>query len=341
MAVESKSYQFRRERADTWLRLEELVTKAEKQGVRSLSADEVYELPRLYRGTLSALSVARAISLDLNVVNYLEGLCARAYFVLYGARDTTLETMRDFVARRLPQAVRGAWVEISISAGVLFLGVLVGLLLCLSNPDWYYTFVGPEMASGCTPMATTEDLKAVIDGSEADSGEWYDVFATYLFTHNAQIGLLAFALGFAFGLPTLYLLFVNGTTIGAFVALYASRDLTIDLLGWLLIHGTTEIFAIVLCGAAGLIIGRHLAFPGRLSRMDNLTKNGKDAALIVVGAVVMFLVAGLLEGFARQMITDTATRYIIAATMLAFWLGYFMLSGHEEDPDDSVQAPEE
>ena len=36
MAGQSKSYQFRQEREATWQRLEELVKKAEKNGVKAL-----------------------------------------------------------------------------------------------------------------------------------------------------------------------------------------------------------------------------------------------------------------------------------------------------------------
>ncbi len=45
-------------------------------------------------------------------------------------------------------------------------------------------------------------------------------FATCLFQHNAQIGILSFALGFVAGLPTLMLLFDNGLVLGAFAALF-------------------------------------------------------------------------------------------------------------------------
>jgi uncharacterized membrane protein SpoIIM required for sporulation len=331
MVTTSKSHQFRLEREDGWKRLEELVGRVEKKGLKSLSAEELYELPQLYRGTLSGLSVARAISLDMNVVRYLEGLSTRAYFIIYGTRSSTMETIREFFSLRLPQAIRAAWLEITIASAVMLIGVLVGLFLTLANPDWFYTFVDQEMASGRTPMASTEELKAVIDGSDKDSAEGLDIFSTYLFTHNAEVGMFAFALGFAFGLPTLWLLFTTGTMLGAFIALYASRGLGMDMVAWLMIHGTTELFAVILCGAAGLVIARNLAFPGTLGRMENLSTNGKSAALVVVGGVVMFLVAGGLEGFARQLVTDTTTRLIVAAVMLAFWLGYFYFGGRERD----------
>ena len=43
----------------------------------------------------------------------------------------------------------------------------------------------------------------------------------------------------------------------------------------------------------------------------------------MAGVVVMLLVAGLLEGFARQLIQLDLVRYAIAGLMLAGWLAYF------------------
>ena len=39
--------------------------------------------------------------------------------------------------------------------------------------------------------------------------------------------------------------------------------------------------------------------------------------------IEQLLVAGLLEGFGRQLITDTMLRYGIGTVMLLFWLGYY------------------
>ena len=98
-----------------------------------------------------------------------------------------------------------------------------------------------------------------------------------------------------------------------------------ELGGWLLIHGVTELFAVTLAGAAGLRIGWTLAFPGADSRLAAMTKAGREAATLMAGVVVMLFVAALLEGFGRQLITSTAVRYVIAAATAAVWLGYFYL----------------
>jgi uncharacterized membrane protein SpoIIM required for sporulation len=331
--VRLKSYEFRREREDSWRELETLLSRAESGGIQSLTPRELFRLPNLYRATISSLSVARSITLDRNVLLYLEGLAARAYFFVYGARGSFGVGVLRFFSRQFPQAVREARYNILAAAFVMFLGVAVGCLLTLSNMDWFYTFVGEGLAGGRTPTATTEYLREALYDDGGGALETLYLFATYLFTHNSQIGILAFALGFALGVPVILLMFYNGLMIGAFVALYASRGLTIELVAWLTIHGTTELLAVILCGGAGLALGTAFAFPGRHGRLANLAQKGPRAGIIAIGAIVMLLVAGLLEGFGRQLVQDPGLRYVIGGVMLLLWLSYFMMAGRERDHD--------
>ena len=103
-----KSYRFREEREADWRKLDLILMRAENSGVKALSDEEMTALPRLYRQAVSSLSVARTISLDQNVITYLESLCTRAYFFVYGARTSIGERMMDFLRRDWPQAVRSA-----------------------------------------------------------------------------------------------------------------------------------------------------------------------------------------------------------------------------------------
>lgn len=329
--VRLKSYEFRREREGSWQELEGLLSRAESRGIQSLTPAELFRLPNLYRATISSLSVARSITLDRNVLIYLEGLAARAYFFVYGARGSFGVGIMRFFGRQFPQAVRDAGYNILASAFVMFLGIAVGCLLTLANTDWFYTFVSEGMAGGRTPTATTDSLREALYDDGGGALESLYLFATYLFTHNAQIGMLAFALGFALGVPVILLMFYNGLMVGAFVALYASRGLAVDLVAWLSIHGTTELLAVILCGGAGLSLGSAFAFPGRHSRLDSLARRGRKAGMIAIGAVAMLLVAGLLEGFGRQLVQDPAQRYLIGGAMLLLWLCYFILAGRERD----------
>ena len=113
--------------------------------------------------------------------------------------------------------------------------------------------------------------------------------------------------------------------LGALVQVFAAKGLAYGMAGWLMIHGTTELFAIILSGAAGFRIGTAIAFPGRETRGDSAVRAGRSAAVAMGGTVVMLVIAGLLEGIGRQTVTGDATRFAIGLAMLAGWLAYFYL----------------
>jgi uncharacterized membrane protein SpoIIM required for sporulation len=266
--------------------------------------------------------VARSISLDQALVDYLESLCARAYFVIYGTRTRLVERMAAFFLHDWPQAVRALWRETLISALLGVIGTVGAYLLVSADPDWFYAFVPEGLAAGRDPTASAQFLRQTLY-APASAHQYLAPLASFLFTHNSQIAIFAFALGFALCLPTAALLVVNGGTLGAFLAVFAGRGLAFEAVGWLMIHGVTELFAITLAGAAGLSIGWAVAFPGERTRMDAAVDAGRRAATAMMGVVVMLFVAGLLEGFARQLVTNDLARYAIALTSAAVWGLYF------------------
>jgi len=318
---------FRAAREAEWRRLEHILTTAEKKSVAALSDEDLLALPILYRGALSSLSVARETSLDLELVTYLEGLCARAYFFVYGVRGSAGGRVAAFFARDWPRAVRSLWMETLIAVGLLALGAVAAFLLVSNDPQWFGAFVPEQLAQGRTFETSTQSLRDGLYHNPGASGLGF--FATRLFTHNSQVAVFCFALGFAFGVPTFMLLVHNGTMLGAMLALYSSRGLGEEMAGWLMIHGTTELFAIALAGAAGFRIGWAVLFPGEETRLAAAALAGRSAAIAMAGVVVMLFCAGLLEGFGRQLITSDWMRYGIGLFMLVLWLAYFYLPRRE------------
>ena len=314
------SRRFRAERQGDWAALEALLTTAEKRSFKALSDDDLVALPMLYRATLSSLSVARATSLDADLIAYLESLSARAYFFVYGVREGGWHRLKRFFARDWPAAVRALLPETLASFALLLIGTVAGIVLVTRDPSWYSAFVPEGLAAGRNPQATAASLRSTL--YEGDK-QPLAILAAFLFTHNAQIAIGAFALGFAYGVPTALLMLTTGCMMGAFFALFASHGLGFQLGGWMMIHGTTELFAVVLAGAAGFHIGRAVAFPGAQARTAAAQAAGRQAALVMAGSAIMLFVAGCLEGFARQLIRVDGIRYAVAASMLALWLGYF------------------
>lgn len=312
---------FRAAHEDDWQRLDNLLRRVEKRSVRALADDDLLALPSLYRSALSSLSVARETSLDRNLVAYLEQLCVRAYFQIYGVPTSAWHQLYGFFRSGWPEAVRGLWRETLVALLLVAAGTLTGFLLVASDPSWFYSIIPNGLAGGRTPDADAAVLRHTLYGK--DGQPLLATFATMLFTHNSQIAIFAFALGFAFAVPTALLLLYNGLMLGALYAVFSAKGLGFGFAGWIAIHGTTELFAIILAGAAGLRIGTAIAFPGRVARLAAATRAGRSAAVVMGGVVIMLLCAGMLEGIGRQIIDDDAMRYGIGLAMLGGWLFYY------------------
>ncbi|HNN55687.1 MAG TPA: stage II sporulation protein M [Novosphingobium sp.] len=319
-AAALRSDRFRQQREGDWQRLEAIVTRMEKGRLRKISDADLQQLPVLYRTVASSLSVARETSLDAATLAYLESLVQRAWFLVYGPRTTLLGWLGRFLGGEWSRAVRAIWPELLVALALMVAGTAVGWLLCAHNPDWYYALVG-DMAQERAPGASREMLRGTLFGQADKQG--LSIFAAALFSHNAGIAILCFALGFAFGVPPLMLLVQNTASLGAMLWLFASQGLLYDFVGWLSIHGTTELFAILLAGAAGLHIGRSMAFPGERGVMEAAAAAGQRAAVVMAGVVLMLVIAGMLEGLGRQLIESTEVRYAVGYSILAFWLVYF------------------
>ncbi|MGO4736607.1 stage II sporulation protein M [Bosea sp. 2KB_26] len=302
-----------------------MISRVEKKGIARLSAEELQQLPLLYRTAASSLSVARSIALDRNLILYLEGLVLRAFFVVYGPRAGILESFIQFLKHGFPAAIRKAGWHILIVALALAAGTVIGFMLVAPNEAWFSSLVPEALAGGRGAASTAQQLR-----EEEIFAPWpgfvdsFVVFANFLFRHNATIGIMTFGLGILGGVPTLLLIGYQGVVLGAFFALHYNRGLLYDFIGWVSIHGVTEIGALILCGAGGLVIAEKILFPGRYSRIDNLALAGKAAAGLAGGAVLMLFAAGLIEGGLRQLIASTPWRLAIGFATGLLWATYFL-----------------
>jgi uncharacterized membrane protein SpoIIM required for sporulation len=323
-----KSSEFRKGREEGWRELERLVDRVERRGMRALTLEELQRLPILYRATISSLSVARTIALDRNLLLYLESLALRAFLVVYGPRANPWQGLRAFFGSDLPAAVRSARWHILIATLALLVGAVVGFWLTVQDEAWFTSLVPSGLAGGRGPSSTRAELyDKEIFAPWPGAAESFGIFANVLFSHNTLVGIFTFGLGMAAGIPTMMLTVYQGLPLGAFIALHHNRDLTVDFLGWLAIHGVTELGALILFAAGGLVIAEKILFPGRYSRLENLAMHGRLAAQMAAGAVIMLFVAAILEGGFRQLVQSTPLRFAIGFGVGALWLAYFCFAG--------------
>ena len=171
MAAGMKSVEFRREREKSWRALDALVVQIETRGIASLSEAQLTRLPALHRAVVSSLSVARSISLDRNLIEYLEALTARSYFCVYGTRRHLRDALADFLLVRFPGLVRRFRWHLLVAAAFLGLGMAAGFALVRADEDLYYSLVSEDLAQGRNPSASTDYLRGVLYGGDEHGGE--------------------------------------------------------------------------------------------------------------------------------------------------------------------------
>ncbi|WP_316762862.1 stage II sporulation protein M [Pedobacter aquatilis] len=131
--------------------------------------------------------------------------------------------------------------------------------------------------------------------------------------NNIFVAIYTFVLGIIFSFGSIVSLFRNGVMLGSFQYFFFSKGLGLQSVLVIWIHGTLEISAIVLAGAAGLVLGNSMLFPKTYTRKASILKGAKDGLKIVLGIVPIFIIAAFFESF--------ITRH----TEMPMWLSGFIL----------------
>lgn len=321
---------FLREREPHWHDLEALLAQVERSGARSLGIEGARRFSKLYRQVSDDLVRARTELVDATVQDYLNDLVARAYRLVYAGTVpvgslASLRRLVAFFALDFPALVRLEWRVVALSAALFFAGGALGAAGLALDPRAASVLL-PEQHQLTTPSdrVAEEEARGAHAASEAAA------FSSFLFTHNIQVSFLVFAMGLTFGVGTSALLFYNGVPLGALAYQYHAYGQGLFFWAWVLPHGIPEISAIVIAGAAGLVLARGLVRPGRRSRRDALVHEARRSVRLVVGAMPILVVAGLIEGSISQLhapVVPYAVKLVFAGLVGVALYAWLALAG--------------
>ena len=108
----------------------------------------------------------------------------------------------------------------------------------------------------------------------------------------------------------------NSVMVGSFQYFFYEQNVFWKSVRGIWIHGSMEIFAIVIESAAGFILGASILFPKTHSRINSLKIGFKDSFKIFLSTFPFTIAAGFLEGF--------ITRYSID---MPIWLSCLIILG--------------
>ncbi len=277
-------------REPSWKQLDSLLKTVEKRGIRALSAEQVKQMAGLYRSVSADLARSQSRNLGKTLTQQLQQLTLRAYSQIYQKpRHQSWQEVWRFYRYGFPEIVQRTWVYLALSTGLFLLGVLIG---------WWYAWGDPDFISLMAPPSL---IAKVQEDGELWMGDLLlgkePVGAAEIMTNNLAVTFRTFGAGILAGLGTVFILFFNGLLIGAIATLVTQNNLAGPFWGFVAPHGSLELPAIFFAGAAGLLIGRALLFPGQYRRGDALKVYGLQAAKIMFGVIPLLVIAGIIEGF--------------------------------------------
>lgn len=279
-------------RQQDWHRLAGLLDRAESEGLAKLTAGELAELSRLHRRVSSHLAQAKGGSTDAEVIEYLNGLVVRSHNTVYRVPSRAQwRRVGEFFTDTYPRKLRRLWPFVLISAIVFFGSSIFAFVLSYSDPALGKLFIPPQFAGALRPGGTSD-----YEESPLPAGTMAPLSA-FIMQNNIKVGFMAFAGGALGGTVTLYALLQNGLMVGGLSGAMHHYGDVLPYYSLIIPHGVVELWAIVIAGACGLRLGWAVIAPGRYTRWEALKQAAPDAAAVMLGTVVLFVVAGLIEGF--------------------------------------------
>ncbi|MBX3287639.1 MAG: stage II sporulation protein M, partial [Actinobacteria bacterium] len=283
--------QFVERRQARWDDLEALVDRADRRGGGRLDPEAVRRLGRGYRQVTADLAQARRRYPGDPVTTRLEHLARRARPVLYG-HVANRRSVVDYVTT-------GYWRRVRERPRFLALAAAVLLVPALALGVW--TNVDP---AGGRQLAQVSPLTAgLADGRGRDPDTQRETdpvvntdLAAQISTNNARVALVAYAGGLTGGVLTVVSLAFNGLVLGLAAGLSVLAGNGRSFLRLVAPHGILELSLIVTAGAAGLRTGWALLRPGHRTRVEALADDGRAGIEMALGAALLLVPCGLVEG---------------------------------------------
>ncbi|WP_412464329.1 stage II sporulation protein M [Flavobacterium mekongense] len=268
------------------------------------------EMASLYIHLVNDLSYAQTYYPKSKTVVYLNYLASQIYQKIYKTKREEQNRLVYFFSVEVPLLVY-QYRRYLIYAFILFFTTVAMGVLSAKYDDGLARLI---MGDGYVNM-TIENIEKGDPVAVYKSGSnWGGFIAITL--NNLFVGVRCFIYGIFGGIGTFLVLFQNCMMLGTFQYFFYQHGVFWESVRGIWIHGSMEIFAIVIESACGFILGASILFPRTFSRLNSFKIGFKDSLKIFLSTIPFTIAAGFLEGF--------VTRY---ALQMPNWLNVFIILG--------------
>ena len=291
----------------------------EFERVMELENKDPDKLNDLFVQITDDLSYSRTFYPNRSVRVYLNGLAQRIFFKLYTNKRSRAGRLLTFWTDELPYLVYESRQAFRVSFFAFAIACLIGAVSSAMDEEFAAVILSEDYVEMTMENINSGDPMAVYKQKGAFGMSLGITF------NNLWVAFLTFVLGAFFTIGSIAILIKNGVMLGAFQYFFIEKGLFWESFLTIWIHGTLEISAIIIAGAAGITMGRGLVFPGTYSRSQAFQRSARRGIKLMVGIAPIIVMAGFIEGYlTRHTDTSPFIRGAFIAVCLLFVLVYFV-----------------
>jgi len=306
---------FIRQNIEKWKSLEKVVDKA--------SMVNPAKLADAYTEITTDLSFSRSHYPKSRITLYLNNLASALHNLLYKNKKERYSRFITFWTQEIPEVMYHSRKELLYSFLVFAISVLIGIVSA-QNDDSFARLI---MGNGYVDMT----LRNIANGEPMkvySSSSPFQMFLSITY-NNIRVSFITFVFGLMSGFGTGFILFRNGVMIGAFQTFFFQHQVGYESMLAIWLHGTFEISAIIIAGAAGFALGNGWLFPGTYSRGYAFKQGAKRGLKIIAGLIPVFITAGFIESYlTRHTEYPTFIRLSIILFSLISVIFYYIITPH-------------
>lgn len=302
---------FVKQNYDRWQEFEELL-KNEKQAPPDKLAD-------LFIQVTDDLSFSRTQYPGSETTHYLNNLATKIHLKIYKNKKEDKRRFITFWKYELPHLFYSVQKQLFYAFSIFIVAALIGAVSAQNDE----TFIRMILGDAYVNMTLENIEKGNPLAVYGKMGEADMFFAITI--NNVRVSFMAFAAGLVVSLGTGYILFSNGLMVGAFFTFLGKEADLLDSLGVVMLHGTLELSAIVIAGAAGFVMGNSILFPDTYSRIESFKRGAKKGLKMIIGLVPVFIIAGFIESFLTRYTFMHWSIKAIVIILSAFFIIYYFI----------------
>ncbi|NHN27581.1 stage II sporulation protein M [Flavobacterium jejuense] len=281
---------FIKQNKEKWLEFE--------QAIFGKSKKKPDELASLYIHLVNDLAYAQTYYSKSKTVVYLNYLASQTYQKIYKTKREDTNRLLYFFKTEVPLLVYEYRRYILYAFLIFIVLTSIGVVSALNDDTFPRLILGDQYVN-----MTLENIKEGNPVAVYKSGTNWGSYIGITW-NNLKVGAMSYFLGIFIGIGTFLIFIENCIMLGSFQTFFYQQDVFWESVRGIWIHGSMEIFAMVIEAGAGFALGASILFPKTFSRFNSFKIGFKNTFKIFLSTMPFTIMAGFLEGFITRYSID-------------------------------------